>query len=482
VNIVDGIERRMAPDRAALWVRGETTTFGELFAQAGRVARRLRAWPAWKQSAVPRIGLIGDNGADYIVAALAVLKAGGCFVPVPAELAAPERAEIARTTSLHGVLALGRHEWPGGGELLDDALGLRARVLDPAPPRFPEDAFETLDPAFIRFSSGTTGRSKGVVLSHQSLLERIESANRALKIGPGDRILWTLPMAHHFAVSIILYLHFGATTVIETARMAAEVLATAERSGATVVYGAPFHHAMLAADPGPFRWPTLRLAASTAAPLRRETARAFLARFGRPLSQGLGIIECGLPVLNLDSAQDTPESIGRPVEGWETKLRGPDGGEPPPGDPGELLLRGPGMFDAYLSPWTPRAGATRDGWFATGDLCARDAAGRLAILGRSKSVINVGGMKVFPEEVEAVLDACSGVVRSLVAARAHPVFGSVPVAEVIADPDAPPDPGVLRSACRNALAAHKVPVAIHFTDRLPTTASGKLRRGIHRFQ
>ncbi len=479
MNIVEQIERRMAPESPALWVEGETTSFGDLFRQVNRVAERLRRWPAWNRAAVPRIGLLGDNGADYVVAALAVLKAGGCFVPVAGELAPPERTEVARTTALHGVLALGRHDWPGGCDPLDEPLGLRGRALDPAPPRFPEDAFEALAPAFIRFSSGTTGQSKGVVLSHHSLLARIESANRALRIGPGDRILWTLPMAHHFAVSIVLYLHFGALTVIETARMAADVLETAERSRATVIYGSPFHHAMLAADPGAFRWPTLRLAVSTAAPLRNETARAFLARFDRPLVQGLGIIECGMPVINIDAPEDAPESIGLPVDGWQTKLRGPAETEPPAGTPGELLLRGPGMFDAYLHPWSPRSEIARDdGFFATGDLCARDAAGRLSILGRTKSVINVGGMKVFPEEVEAVLDACPGVARSRVSARPHPVFGAVPTAEVIpADPQSPPAPAALRSACQNALAAHKTPASIRIAEHLPTTPSGKLRRG-----
>jgi long-chain acyl-CoA synthetase len=111
-----------------------------------------------------------------------------------------------------------------------------------------------------------------VVLSHRSLVERVEAANRGLAIGPADRVLWVLPMAHHFAVSIVLYLYFGATTVVETARLAAGMLDAAARSGATVLYGAPFHHALLAADPGGLRWPALRLAVSTAARLPAATA------------------------------------------------------------------------------------------------------------------------------------------------------------------------------------------------------------------
>jgi long-chain acyl-CoA synthetase len=476
VNVVEMIEGRMTAGDPALWMDGEEMSYGELFGQVGRLAERLKGWRGWPGSGVPRIGLLADNGMEYVVVALAVLKAGGCFVPMPGELAGPEREELARTTALDGLLVLGRHEWPGGGELLDEGLGLRGCEIETGAPGFPVEEFEALGPAFIRFSSGTTGRSKGVVLSHRSLWERIESANRALRIGPGDRVLWTLPMAHHFAVSIVLYLRFGATTVIETARMAAEVLATAATSEATVVYGAPFHHALLAADGSGFEWPSLRLAVSTAAPLPEATARAFEKRFGRPLCQGLGVIECGLPMLNVDEAAAKPESVGRPVEGWEVSLRDEQGGKVDAGETGELWLRGPGMFDAYLEPWQLRSEATNGGWFATGDLCERDGEGALRILGRRKSVINVGGMKVFPEEVEAVLEHDPGVARSRVKAQAHPVFGSVPVAEVVAAAGAEPNVHALRKVCREALSPHKVPVAVKLVAELPLTASGKLKR------
>jgi long-chain acyl-CoA synthetase len=139
-------------------------------------------------------------------------------------------------------------------------------------------------------------------------------------------------------------------------------------------------------------------------------------------------------------------------------------------------LRGGGAFDAYLDPWQPSREVMVDGWFRTGDLGRRDAEGALQILGRCQSVINVGGLKVFPEEVEAVLDREAAVARSRVTARPHALLGAVPVAEVVAAPQARPDPQMLRAACRAALAPHKVPVAVVVVDSLPVTASGKLRR------
>lgn len=476
VTLVAEIERGMRAGDPALWMAGRVVSYGALFERVDRLAGRLRKWSGWGAAAVPRIGLLAPNGPGYVAAALAVMKAGGCLVPVPGELTEAERAELARVTALHGVLVLGSHAWAGAGVELDPETGMRGHACEARRPGFPEDEFEALGPAMIRLSSGTTGRSKGVVLSHRALRERTEAANEGLRIGPADRVLWAMSMAHHFAVSIMLYLRCGAMTVIENSVLAEEVLATAAASEATVWYGAPFHHALLAADGGKFAWRSLRMAVSTAAGLPAETARAFHERFQKPLVQALGVIECGLPLINLENPADHPESVGRPVGGWEMALRDEAGEEAGPGETGELCLRGPGMFDAYLDPWKRRAEVLDDGWFRTGDLCDRDADGLVRIRGRCKSVINVGGLKVFPEEVEAVLDRDRTVLRSRVTAREDPDFGAVPCAEVVAANGERPDPRKLRAACRKVLAPHKVPVAVTVVEALPLTASGKLQR------
>ena len=147
------------------------------------------------------------------------------------------------------------------------------------------------------------------------------------------------------------------------------------------------------------------------------------------------------------------------------------------GEPGEVLLRGPGLFDAYLDPWLPRRDVVdAAGWFATGDLGRRDAAGRIRLCGRKKTLINVGGMKVFPEEVERVLDAHPKVQRALVEARLHPLYGEVPVARFIPAADGAPTALELRSHCRQHLAGYKIPLLFSAVTELPLTASGKLKR------
>ena len=441
-------------------------TYGELRTSVAELAGEIRA----RTGALgrrARVGLSCPNGLEYILLALAILESGACLVPLAEELTDPEREEIVRITALDFIL--------NGGAFAKAEFDLAA-VRPAIPPAFPEDEFQALQPAFIRFSSGTTGTSKGVVLSHRSLHARIAAANRGLQLTPSDRVLWLLPMAHHFAVSIFLYLHAGAVTILPESTSREDILAAAEAHGATVLYGSPFHFAQLAADPGDFRWPGLRLPIATAAPLSAATADAFEKRFGRPIVQGLGIIEVGLSMLNLHSASAKPGALGRPLPDYEVELRDDQGHPVSDGTPGAFHVRGPGLLDAYLVPWQPRPLDDR-GFFASGDLVVRDTEGDLTLVGRTKSVINVAGMKLFPEEVEAVLDLHPAVVRSRVFGRPHAEFGQIPVAEIIpADPSAPPVARDLQTHCKAHLSPHKVPFRFTCVESLPLTASGKIRR------
>jgi len=478
MNIADLIAERVAatPEHPALIHQDETWSYRALWSRAEAIADRLRELLAseFAQTSAPRVGLFCPNGADYVVLALGILRAGACFIPIAPELVPTERAAQIATTAQQLVIAAGPRLWlpgPGASETAGELTWQWTRLAPKA--AFPEDRFAALEPAFVRFSSGTTGTSKGVVLSHASLLARIRSANRRLRLTTADRVLWTLPMAHHFAVSIILYLLEGATTVLVDSHLSADVLAVARSSGATVMYGSPFHYQLLAADESGLDWPTLRLAVSTAAALSAETAEKFERRFGLPLTQALGIIEAGLPLVNTGAAQEAPTSVGQPDD-FEIALREETGAE---AAAGELWLRGPGMFDAYLLPWRERHDLAPDGWFATGDIARRDEAGRLFLCGRSKAMINVGGLKFFPEEIEAVLNSHPDVRESRVSGEPHERWETIPVAEIVPrDPAQPPIGATLGKFCREQLAAYKVPQRFRVVGSLPRTASGKLKR------
>jgi len=480
MNIVAEIRNQEHGQRIAICDSDLEISYDMLLAAVDGLRAKLETHPAFSLNTLPRIGVRFPNGLGYIVIALAVIEAGACFVPIPDELTEVERQKLIEKTALHAIV----YPTQGSGwlELPYGLGGARVDICPTYPCFFPVDAFEALGPAFIRFSSGTTATSKGVVLSHVSLLERICAANAGLGFVAGDRILWTLPMAHHFAVSIILYLYFGVTTVLETSHQPDAIYQAAKKFKIQFLYGSPFHFAQLAQCELARPLPELKMAVTTASSLSDGVAEAFKSRFELPLTQALGIIEVGLPILNKVRANDFPTALGQVLDAYEWRIRHCDDESV-----GELLLRGPGMFDAYLIPWQPRQQVTDDGWFATGDLVeVVDASDHTLVMrGRCKSVINVGGMKVFPEEIEAVLNEHPAIARCRVFACHHSTLGSYPSCEFILSevidgqsPEVAKPLSVqeIRQFCQTRLASYKIPIVIQQVESIELTASGKVKR------
>jgi len=463
VNIVREIKKQGHGDLVAIRGEGLRITFDSLFSAVDEIRSQLMELRCFHEGKIPRVGVIFPSGPAYIAVALAVLDAGGCFVPIPDELTESERKTLISTTALDCVVKADVSGFPLPFEMGNAAIV----AYGDSEPGFPVDHFEKLNPAFIRFSSGTTGDSKGVVLSHESLLARILAVNEGLGLSAGEKVLWTLPMAHHFAVTIILYLYHGVTTVLETSNRPDLLFQAAKESETNLLYGSPFHFAQLAQCKQAEPLSHLRMAVSTASALSAEVAQAFRKRYHLPLTQALGIIEVGLPILNTAHAEDMPAALGQALPAYETKAA----------DDGELLIRGPGMFDAYLSPWQTRDEVTTDGWFATGDFVAIMDDGTIVMHGRKKSVINIGGMKVFPEEIEAVLNTHPAIEKSRVFPESHPTLGSYPAAEVIIkDGCEIPNPAEIRKYCFGKLSSYKLPMRVEAVNSIALTASGKVKR------
>ncbi len=451
------------PDRPALsdLASGRSLTYGALLAEVDAVARALVAAGV---RAPQRIALVGSNSFAYVGVAFGIVAAGGCLTPIAGTLRDPERHAILEAIDVNGEVRV-----PEDGSPWTFAWVERER---PCPP-----ALADLDAAFIRFSSGTTAEAKGVVLSHATTLARIVAADAVLRLGADDRVLWTLPLAYHFAVTIPAYLRAGAHILLCPESLPARMAAALAAHEATVLYASPIQLERLAAVPDPPRLPALRLALSTAAPLAAETAVRFEARLGVRLGQAYGIIECGLPCINLrDDDAIPPTSVGRPIPGYEIGIFSETGAALPTGSAGEVSVRGPGLFDAYYHPWRPRRAVLRDGWFATGDVGALDARGALTLHGRRKSTIVVAGMKFFPEEVEDCLATFPGVLESRVFARPHPRLGELPHAELVLEPGARFDRDALASHCARRLSPYKVPVAFTEVTTIPKTPGGKILR------
>ena len=283
--------------------------------------------------------------------------------------------------------------------------------------------------------------------------------------------MWCLPMAHHFLITIVLYLSQGATVVLARHVLAQPFLAAVNRWQGTVLYAAPFHYALLARDNSDARLDSVRLAVATTCALTPDVAEDFYQRFDRPLTPALGIIELGLVSLNSDDPRGRWNSVGRPLKNQRVKIIAPD-----ENGCGEVAVAGPGFFDAYAAPWIPREKIAPDGWFTTGDLGRLDEEGFLFLISRKTAVINLAGRKVFPEEIEAVLNRHPAVRESRVYARPHPHLGEVVEADLVLD-QATADLESVRVFCRAHLAAYKIPVNLNLVHALPRTAvTGKIRR------
>nr|VFK68053.1 MAG: long-chain acyl-CoA synthetase [Candidatus Kentron sp. UNK]VFK73331.1 MAG: long-chain acyl-CoA synthetase [Candidatus Kentron sp. UNK] len=427
------------------------------------------------------IALHYSNSPEYIALVYAIWGCNACVVPIPLELTAEEKQAIFHTIHIDALLSradlIADLEAVQAGESVtfnEHIVFFRCRWFCAHPAGFAD-----VNVAFVRFTSGTTGDSKGVVLSHETVFERIHAANQALHLGPDDRVVWLLSMAYHFTVSIVAYLSFGCAIVLPLNSFGISIIRAAVQYRATLMYAAPMHYNLMAQDRSKQMLPnTLRLAIVTTTALSHEVATAFYRRFNKPLNETYGIIEVGLPCMNLEKPLEKAGSIGKVLPAYEVRLRdqGPLGGS------GEIQVRGKGMFDAYYSPWRTYQMILKenDGWFSTGDIGEFDAQDYLFIRGRGKDIISVGGLKFFPQEVEAVLESHPAIESACVFRTPDPRLGDIPHAALIAGPNVakPPTLKDIIAFCIQHLAVHKIPVQVTFVKHLKKTASGKLIRNV----
>ena len=453
---------------------GRTIAYDELAREADRVAAFLRSAGVGRGH---RIALVAPNGLAYLPAAFGLLATGACLVPLATNLAPPEVAQVLDEVDVHACLAAPGtapastgQDWRAVSGGPCDGFAFAWVDRDATGP--PDLA--ALDPAFIRFTSGTTARSKGVVLSHEATLARVEAADEVLKFTADDRILWVLPLAYHFAVTIVAYVKAGAHILMSPDTLPRAMVEAAQRFEASVLYASPLHFDRLGHLPRTDALKTLRLALSTSAPISADVMRRFEDTYDVPVAQAYGIIEAGLPCINPRTDELPATSVGRPVPGYEVGVFDDEGRAVAAGASGEIGVRGTGLFSAYYAPWQPRAAVMRDGWFFTGDIGSLDGAGALHLAGRKKSVIFVAGVKFFPEEVEACINRFPGISESRVFGVPHAHLGQVPRAEIVAAGGV--DATALRAHCARALSPYKVPIDFTVVPAIEKTPGGKIIR------
>ena len=476
VELLHASARRHARRPVVTDVRsGHSLSYADLAREVERVAEFLIGAGVARGQ---RIGLLAPNGAAYLPAAFGLLATGACLIPMAANLTPAESTKIASEVEVNGCLA-----WPNaellpasgdrtalsGGECDGFTFQWIARNVEGP------EALGRLNPAFIRFTSGTTSDRKGVVLSHEATAARVDAADRVLRFTEDDRILWVLPLAYHFAVTIVAYVRAGAHILLCPDTFPATVVDSIRRLRASVLYASPLHYERMSnlAATGPLG--DVRLALSTSAPIAAAVIERFQSNYGVPVGQAYGIIEAGLPCINLRTDDLPPSSVGRAVPGYEVAVFSDAGVRLPAGAQGEIGVRGDGLFSAYYTPWQLREQVARDGWFLTGDTGRLDEHGALFLQGRKKAVIFVAGLKFVPEEVEECINQFPGVKESRVFGTPHPHLEQVPQAEV-AFATANPDLDALRAHCARALSPYKVPVTFTVVAATAKTPGGKILR------
>jgi len=487
-----GERSRLTPDRLALVsvATGERFTYAELNARATRLARVWRALGVRKGD---RFALLADNRVEFVDAFFAAAKAGVILVPLGTRLTPRELAGILEDSRPVGLLYGSEHAgtvqaladlvFLGNWIALDEPLPGHSRLADlPEAESWAPERCDPEDLWCLLYTSGTTGKPKGVMLPHRMILWNGYNTAASWQLRPDDVSPIFTPLYHAGGLSVFLVPLFtiGGTLVLHRGFDAAEVWRTIVEERCTIVLGVPTIYKLLMEDPA-FATADLsrvRELVSGGAPLPIYLIEAYRER-GVTLRQGYGLTEVGVNCFAMTAADAVTRlgSIGKPLLFTEAHLEGEDGGEVPAGEVGELCLRGPHVCKGYWN--NPEATATAldaEGWFHTGDLARRDADGFFYIAGRKKDMIISGGVNVYPAEIEGELLLHPGVRDAAVVGVPHPTWGETGIAFVVPGEE-PPAAEDLAAFLEGRLAKYKIPRDFVFIEALPRTPYGKVVKG-----
>ncbi|MEE8394219.1 MAG: AMP-binding protein [Rhodospirillales bacterium] len=483
-NLYDLFTSRLPADPRTTFLEtgdGAKLSYGDIEASAGRMTRLLGDLGVKPGD---RVAAQVDKSPQAVLLYLACLKAGAVYLPLNPAYTADEigyflgdaeprvlvcgpgvaaaLTAAAEAAGVGHVLTLGAD---GSGSLSEQSAGLE--------PRAGAVERETDDLAAILYTSGTTGRPKGAMITHANLASNALALHRIWGWRDGDVLLHALPIFHVHGLFVALHCALlNASTVLFLARFEADaVIEVLPRS--TVMMGVPTFYTRLAGHPGltPELCANMRLFISGSAPLGAETFRAFEERSGHRILERYGMTETGMIASNPLNGERLPSTVGFPLPGVRVRLAGEDGGI------GILEITGPNVFKGY---WGKEENTNEDfspdGWFITGDLAAIGGDGRVSIAGRGKDMIISGGLNVYPKEIENQIDGLDGVRESAVIGIHHPDLGEAVTAVVVADAM-----GAIseRSVCQGLdgkLARFKIPKRVFFIDELPRNAMGKVQK------
>ena len=489
-NLYTLFRQRFPADAAAVFldgVDGRSLRYADLDQRTGQLLGVLRGNDVRRGD---RVVVQVDKSIEAVMLYLACLRAGAIYIPLntaytPSEVGyflenstpklfvcTPEKRpaldSVAMTAGVQSVMGLGGQ---GEGELMAVAAAA------PASDEVTEVGQDDL--AAILYTSGTTGRSKGAMLSHGNLASNAQVLHDYWHWQVDDVLLHALPIFHVHGLFVALHCALlGGSRVIFLPRFEVDTV-LARLPDATVMMGVPTFYTRLlerdAFDRASCRG--MRLFVSGSAPLLAETHRQFEERTGHRILERYGMTEAGMITSNPYDGERIAGTVGYPLPGVSARVADDQGKELPRGEPGVLEIQGANVFSGYWEMPEKTAEEFRpDGWFITGDIAVMADDGRVSIVGRAKDLIISGGFNVYPKEVETQIDRLPGIRESAVIGLPHPDFGEGVAAIVVRDAETTLDEAAVIAALGDRLARFKQPKRVFFVDDLPRNTMGKVQK------
>jgi long-chain acyl-CoA synthetase len=481
------------PDRPFVRFKERAMTYGEFDARTDQLAAGLADLGVSDGDVV---SVLLPNCLEFLEAWWAILKAGGILGPVNPAYVGPEAAyviehshAVAVVTDERGVGVLGpvRSQLDGVGHVIcidncgagDLSLSAVAQRGAGNPVPVPSRGLDDL--ASILYTSGTTGKPKGAMLTHRNLLVNTTQGAELVPLGPGERVGMLLPLFHANAqvvtclipmmirCEVVMWERFSASTFWQTVAQLRPATISAVPTILAAVLNAPN-------APGPEN--SLRYIICGAAPLSVDLLEAFEAKFGIRILEGYGLTETScISSINPFYGARKAGSIGLPIRGQPMKIVADDGSQVASGEYGEIIIHGPNVMSGYLDNEAATADSIRDGWLHTGDIGYVDDDGYFFIVDRTKDMIIRGGENIYPREIEEVIYQHEGVQEVAVIGLPHEVRGEEVLAVVAPVEGYELDPEQLSAFIAQRLAKYKRPAKIELRAELPKTPTGKISKG-----
>ncbi len=475
---------------------GRSYSYGDVLDMSARFAGRLHALGVQPGD---RVAVQVEKSFQAIALYFGALRCGAVFLPLNTAYTQAEIGYFIRDAEPRVFVCDPRREAElrplaesAGARLVTmgaDASGVASsgsllEGLEAGDGTFSDVARTADDLAAILYTSGTTGQSKGAMLTHGNLASNARALAETWRFTADDVLIHALPLfhVHGLFVATNVIASVGASMLFLPAFKLDEIFRAMPQ--ATALMGVPTFYTRLIDDPRLTREATahMRLFVSGSAPLLAETHRAFSERTGHAILERYGMTETGMNTSNPYDGERVPGAVGFPLPGVEIRIADPETGRPLATDEiGMIEVKGPNVFKGYWRMPEKTASEFRpDGFFITGDLGKIDAKGYVHIVGRGKDLVISGGYNVYPKEVESEIDAIPGVTESAVIGVPHRDFGEGVTAVVIARADAALDEAGIIARLKGRLASYKLPKRVVFVDQFPRNTMGKIQKNVLR--